>query len=167
MLSGSTITGINNLILGSYTGSGNPISNTGSGFIIISDPLGNVRLNISPTGNVSLGSVSSNTKLGVNGPIALSPPIIVTAAAYTVLDADSSIVFNTAANCNVVMPAAATYPGRILYVKTLAAMSINSTSTNIKPIGSNTGANSILTNTTGKFSMLQSDGVNWITMMNN
>ena len=116
---------------------------------------------------VGIGAPTPNTKLSVAGPIALSVPVKVSATSYTVTTTDASIIFDTTANCNVVMPAAATYPGRILYVKTIAARTINSTSASIKPIDSNTAANNILTNVAGKFAMLQSDGNNWVIMMNN
>ncbi len=116
---------------------------------------------------VGVGTATPNTKLSVSGPIALYPPTKVITAAYTVTTNDSSLIIDTIANCNLVMPAAATYPGRILYIKNIAARSVNSTSANIKPIDSNTSANSILTNTAGKFAMLQSDGADWVIMMSN
>jgi len=116
---------------------------------------------------VGIGAPTPNTKFSVAGPIALSVPVKVSSTSYTVTATDASIIFDTTANCNVVMPAAATYPGRILYVKTIAARTINSTSASIKPIDSNTAANNILTNVAGKFAMLQSDGSNWVIMMNN
>jgi uncharacterized membrane protein len=116
---------------------------------------------------VGIGAPTPNTKLSVGGPIALSVPVKVSATSYTVTSTDASVIFDTTANCNIVMPAAATYPGRILYVKTIAARTINSTSASIKPIDSNTAANNILTNVAGKFAMLQSDGNNWVIMMNN
>ena len=116
---------------------------------------------------VGIGAATPNTRLSVSGPLALYPPTKVTTVAYAVTVNDSSLIIDTVANCNVIMPTAATYPGRILYIKNIAARSVNSTSANIKPIDSNTSANSILTNTAGKFAMLQSDGADWVIMMNN
>ncbi len=116
---------------------------------------------------VGIGAATPNTRLSVSGPLALYPPTKVNTVAYAVTVNDSSLIIDTVANCNVIMPTAATYPGRILYIKNIAARSVNSTSANIKPIDSNTSANSILTNTSGKFAMLQSDGADWVIMMSN
>jgi predicted acyltransferase (DUF342 family) len=122
---------------------------------------------VSVDDQVGIGTSNPNTSLTVDGPIALRPPLTITSNSYVVDYLDSSLIFSGAANCNIIMPQANTYPGRILYVKNITAISVNSTSSNIKPLGSNTAANNILTNTAGKFAMLQSDANNWIVMMGN
>ena len=60
--------GSNNAILGSYDGNTAPISNSGSGYVVLSDGAGNVRQVINSSGFVGFGSASSPTSnLAVSG----------------------------------------------------------------------------------------------------
>lgn len=70
-------------------------------------------------------------------------------------------------NCTLTMPSPASYPGRILYVKNITANTVASSQTNISPLTGGANTTSILAATAGKFAMLQSDGVSWVTMMSN
>ena len=121
---------------------------------------------IDANGNTSIGLPATNTKLAVSGPIALQQPSTINAATYTVAANDSSLIFTTL-NCTVTMPAAASYPGRILYVKNVTANTVTSSASNIVPLIGGAASTPILLATAGKFAMLQSDGSNWITMMAN
>ena len=121
---------------------------------------------ISSSGNVGIGTPTSTTLLTVNGPIALKAPSTVNASTYTVSSTDSSLRFTTT-NCTVTLPTASSFTGRILYINTITANSVDSASSNVIPLGSNTAGTAILAATAGKFTMLQSDGSNWITMMSN
>jgi hypothetical protein len=67
----------------------------------------------------------------------------------------------------VTLPAAASFTGRILYLNTITANSVTSASSNVIPLGSDTAGTAILAATAGKFAMIQSDGVRWVTMMAN
>lgn len=118
------------------------------------------------TGNMGIGSTTNLTKLTVNGPVAVASPTAVTASTYTVLAADAVIIFSTSATCTVTLPAAASYPGRILNVINRNAQAINSASSNVV---STTGTTSttILSNTSGKWAILQSNGTNWLVLANN
>jgi hypothetical protein len=118
------------------------------------------------SGNLGVGTSTNLSTLTVNGPIALKAPSTVNAATYTVAATDSSLRFTTT-NCTVTLPAAASFPGRILYLNTITANSVISASSNVIPLGSNTAGTAILAATLGKFAMIQSDGTNWITMMAN
>ena len=121
---------------------------------------------ISSSGNVGIGTATSTTLLTVNGPIALKAPSTVNASTYTVSSTDSSLRFTTT-NCTVTLPTASSFTGRIIYMNTITANSVDSASSNVIPLGSNTAGTAILAATAGKFTMLQSDGSNWITMMSN
>jgi hypothetical protein len=100
------------------------------------------------------------------GSIALKSPTTVNAATYTMASTDSSLIITTT-NCTITLLSAATYTGRILYIKNITAHSLTSNASNVVPLGSATAGTAILAATAGKFAMLQSDGTNWITMMSN
>ena len=103
----------------------------------------------------------------INTQLIPTSPTTVTSATYAVIDTDDAIIFNATATCTLTLPAAGGYAGRIINVKTIAAYAVNSASSNVKPISTNTAGTVILTNSVGKWASLQSDGTNWITMMNN
>jgi hypothetical protein len=63
--------------------------------------------------------------------------------------------------------AAASYAGKVLFIKNITATAVISASSNVVPLGSATAGTAILAATVGKFAMLQSDGTNWVTMMAN
>lgn len=117
-------------------------------------------------GSVGIGTTTNFSTLTVNGSFASKSPSTVSAATYTVAATDGSLRFTTT-NCTVTLPAAASYPGRILYLNTITANSVISASSNVIPLGSNTAGTAILAATLGKFAMIQSDGTSWITMMSN
>lgn len=83
---------------------------------------------------------------------------------YSQATADYSLIFNGTGSITLTLLAASTYPGKVLYVKTIAAQTVVSASSNVKPIDSDTAGTAILAATAGKWAMLQSDGTNWIIM---
>ncbi len=85
--------------------------------------------------------------------------ISTSAATYTVLDTDSSIIFGAA--CTVTMPTASLYPGRKLYFKVVAATAVISSASNVVPLAGGAAGTAILAATAGRWSKLQSDGANW------
>jgi hypothetical protein len=159
---GATIDGVDN----TGTASFQPLAisgltlqfNTGSG--------ASARAGIDSNGNFGIGTLSPSSLLTVAGPISLQAPNTVTSSTYSVVASDSSIIF-ASTNNTLTLPSAATYPGRILYVKNITANSVTSASSNVVPLASNAAGTAILTATAGKFAMLQSDGSDWITMMAN
>jgi hypothetical protein len=90
-----------------------------------------------------------------------SPPTK-TGTAYTVLSTDTTLVLNPSNTFTLTLPSAATFPGKVLTLKTIANFAINSASSNVSPIASATPGTAILTNTAGKWATLQSDGTNWV-----
>jgi len=112
-------------------------------------------VNINRTGNVTFPNGISTTR-----------PLTITSD-YNLSGSDTSIICNGAGTISLVFQSAATYPGRIIYVKTIAAQSVQSATSNILPQASNSPGTGILTNTAGKWAMLQSDGTYWVIMMSN
>lgn len=104
--------------------------------------------------------------MAVGGSIASKAPSTINAATYSMLSTDSSLIFTTTNN-TLTLLSAASYSGRILYVKNVTANSVTSASSNVVPIGSTTAGTTILAASAGKFAILQSDGTNWIIMAAN
>lgn len=145
--SGSAITtGFNNTIIGSYTGAAQPISGTGDGYVVISNGGGQPKLTIPPGISVMFGR-----------------PKIITAG-YTMEFNDSTIVCN--ATLTLTLLAAATYPGRYIYIKKGGAFTIISNTTNVVLLAGITGQTAIIGGAgAANWALLQSNGTNWITMM--
>jgi hypothetical protein len=117
-------------------------------------------------GNVGIGTSTNLSTLTVNGGFAAKAPSTVNASTYTVAATDYSLRFTTT-NCTVTLPAAASFPGRILILNTITANSATSAASNVIPLGSDTAGTPILAATVGKFAMIQSNGTNWVTLMSN
>lgn len=159
-------TGGKNVILGSYTGNSGGLNiTTSSNYIVLSDGDANIRQVIDSSGNVGVGKTPA-TLLDVAGPIALNAPTTKTAN-YSMAATDSSLIFNGAGSITLTLQAASSYTGRMLYVKTIAAQTVVSASSNVVPVGSATAGTAILAATAGKWAILQSDGTNWVIMAAN
>ncbi len=109
----------------------------------------------------------------VNGALATSGPIFISAATYTQLFTDSSLIANFAGTVTVTLisPTAQMSPvfnsGRWLLVKTVTNNAVVSASANIAPLAGGALSTAILPATAGKWAVLQSDGINWNIMMAN
>lgn len=94
----------------------------------------------------------------------------VTAPYYTVdsgASKDSSIIFNGAGSLTITLPTASSFSGRILRIKTIAAQTVVSATSNVVPLAGGAAGTAILAATAGKWADLQSDGSNWIIMASN
>jgi hypothetical protein len=96
-----------------------------------------------------------------------SVPVTYTGTSVVMGTTDNSIIINASGTFTLTLLGAAAYPGRILYVKSIAAQIVNSGSSNVVPIGSATAGTAIFPATAGKYAVLQSDGSNWITLASN
>jgi hypothetical protein len=122
--------------------------------------LDNVRINsgtaalqsMSVTGAISAGSVAGNA------------PSTLKTANFSVGDTETYIICNGAGSLTATLPAAASWSGRSIYIKTIAAQTVVSASSNVKPIGSNTAGTAILAASAGAWALLVSDGTNWVVM---
>lgn len=88
-------------------------------------------------------------------------------AAFTVAANENEIICNGSASINVTLPDATTQPGRKIRIKTLAAFTVVSASSNVKPLDTDTAGTAILAATAGKWAELVSDGASWVIMAGN
>lgn len=75
---------------------------------------------------------------------------------------DRTITFNGAASLTLTLPAAASWTGRRIRVRTIAAFTVVSASSNVVPLAGGAAGTAILAATAGKWADLESDGSNWI-----
>lgn len=182
-----------NFAYGYYTSGGPAYAQSGAGFVFVatenftSTATGTaIDLYITPTGTASnlpglrlnaSGGLSmaiagtpvadpGNGNIAAGGSLASAVPTTKTAN-YTMLVNDSSLIFNGAGSLTLTLLAAATYPGRWLHIKTIAAQTVVSASSNVVPLVGGSAGTAILAATAGKWAELQSDGTNWIVMAGN
>ena len=87
--------------------------------------------------------------------------------AFTVGVTENFIICNGSASITVTLPTASSFPGRAITIKTRAAFTVISASSNVKPIDTDTAGTAILAATAGKWATLVSDGSNWVIMAAN
>jgi hypothetical protein len=116
-------------------------------------------------GGVVHNSISGVTSLQVNG--GLARPVTATKTAnYTMLVSDTYLIFNGSASITLTLLSASSFPGREVLVKTIAAETVVSASSNVRPISSATAGTAILAATAGAWALLVSDGTDWVIMAN-
>lgn len=86
---------------------------------------------------------------------------------YTVLVTDSSLIANYAGTLTYTLPAAASYSGRTITLRTITAHTVVSATSNVVPLVGGAAGTAILAATAGKWADLQSDGTNWQIMRGN
>lgn len=80
---------------------------------------------------------------------------------------ENEVVCNGGASITVTLPAASSWVGRKVRIKTRAAYTVISASSNVKPLDTDTAGTAILAATAGKWAELVSDGSNWVIMSGN
>lgn len=93
----------------------------------------------------------------------LNAPVTKTAS-FTLGDTENYVICNGAASITVTLPPAAGNAGRSVFIKTIAAQTVVSASTNVAPIGSATLGTAILAGAAGNWALLVCDGANWVIM---
>ncbi len=104
--------------------------------------------------------------LGGDASTAFRIPVTKTTA-FTVADHEDEIIVNGSASVTATLPSASAFPGRKIRIKTRAAYTVISESSNVKPLDSDTAGTAILAATAGKWADLVSDGSSWIVMAGN
>ena len=88
-------------------------------------------------------------------------------ASFTLGANENEVICNGSASITVTLPAASAWVGRRVRIKTIAAYTVISASSNVAPLTSATAGTAILAATAGKWAELVSDGSNWIIMAGN
>lgn len=102
------------------------------------------------------------------GPIySTAAPVTETGATHTVAATTNNLIANRAGTVTVTLPAAASFTGRTLTIKTIQAQTVVSASANVAPVDSATAGTAILAATAGKWATLVSDGTSWVIMAAN
>jgi hypothetical protein len=116
-------------------------------------------------GNVGIGNTNPQNKLDIVGSLGRGAPVTKTTD-FTVAATENWLIMNGTATITITLPTASSFTGRELMIKNIAAYTVISASSNVKPIDTNTAATAILPATAGSWCTLVSDGTNWVTMMN-
>jgi len=96
--------------------------------------------------------------------IAPSAPVTKTAD-FTVAVGETWLINNkSGSTCTVTLPSAATYPGRYLTFQNYQDQTLVSASSNVVPQGGGSAGTAILTNVSGNWATLVSNGTNWVIM---
>jgi len=130
----------------------------------VSGSITTINIGSAVTGATGITNINSQ-ETNVNG-FSATAPVTVNAATYQHLITDYSLIVTTTAP-TITLLAAASYTGKVLFIKNITATAVISATANVVPLGSATAGTAILAATAGKFAMLQSDGTNWVTMMAN
>ena len=117
---------------------------------------------VAATGAVTAASVAatgavSATQLRLNAPVTKT-------ANFSLADNENWVVCNGAGTITVTFPTASANTGRVVWIKTIAAQTVVSASSNVLPIATATAGTAILAATAGTWAMLVCDGTNWVTM---
>ena len=116
-------------------------------------------------GNVGIGTATPLNKLDIVGSLGRGAPVTKTTN-FTVAATENWLIMNGTATITITLPTASSFTGRELMIKNIAAYTVISASSNVKPIDTDTAATAILPATAGSWCTLVSDGTNWVTMMN-
>ena len=83
-------------------------------------------------------------------------------ADFTLADGEDYLINNKAGSaCVVTLPAAGSYTGRVVTIKTIQAQAVNSASSNVIPRAGGAAGTAILTGTAGNWATIVSNGTNW------
>jgi hypothetical protein len=122
-------------------------------------------MTITGPGNVGIGTNTPKNKLDIVGSLGRGAPVTKTTD-FTVAATENWLIMNGTATITITLPTASSFTGRELMIKNIAAYTVISASSNVKPIDTDTAATAILPATAGSWCTLVSDGTNWVTMMN-
>ncbi len=91
-----------------------------------------------------------------------------TGTSSTVAATEPSVIFNPSGGHTVTLPVATgNNAGKILFLKTIAAQTVSSASSNVVPLAGGAAGTAILTATAGKWAILQANGTAWEIMAAN
>lgn len=104
---------------------------------------------------------AATSLLTVEGSVALGPIVTETAATHTLAATTTHLIANRAGTITVTLPAASSFPNRVVWVRTITANTVVSASSNVVPKAGGAAGTAILAGTAGNWAMLVSDATNW------
>lgn len=105
--------------------------------------------------------------LGIATADALRRGYAIKTASFTLAAGENWITCNGSATITVTLPAPASFPGREIMMRNIAAFTVVSASANVTPITGTAASTAIMPATAGKYVTLVSDGINWQIMAAN
>lgn len=121
------------------------------------------RMRITAAGNVGVGTSTPLNKLDVTGSFGRGAPVTKTGN-FTLADTENWVICNGTGSITVTFPAASSWTGREVMIKTIAAQTVVSASSNVVPRNSAVAGTAILGAAAGNWATLVSDGTNWVIM---
>lgn len=121
------------------------------------------RMRIDSTGNIGIGTASPVNKLDVVGSFGRGAPVTKTGN-FTLAATENWVICNGTGTITVTLPAASSWTGREVMIKTIAAQTVVSASSNVVPLAGGAAGTAILAATAGRWATLVSDGTNWVIM---
>jgi len=120
------------------------------------------------TGAATVSSYTDEREIGRMTGVGtgLVAPVTKTAS-FTLGSNENEVICNGTATITATLPAASSWVGRKVRVKTVAAYTVISASSNVVPLAGGAAGTAILAATAGKYAELVSDGTNWIVMAGN
>jgi hypothetical protein len=124
---------------------------------------------IQNSGGMSVGSGvvatdHGNGSIVMGGTLSRAAPVTETGATHTLAATTSYLICDRAGTVTVTLPAAASFVGKEVYIKTIQAQTVVSASSNVVPQVGGAASTAILAATDGAWAKLVSDGTNWIIM---
>lgn len=116
------------------------------------------------TTTLSLQPSGGTTTLG--GALSTPGPVTKTGN-FTMAATETTVICNGAGSITVTLPAASSSTGQWRTIKTIAAQTVVSATSNIVPLVGGAAGTAILAATAGKWVDLQSDGTNWVAIRGN
>jgi hypothetical protein len=147
--------------------SGSAVRFPNNGYLVARNAADSANLNLiglDANNTVRLGGSNTQGVQVTSAWFGATTPVVVATGTYTVLATDNDIIFNAA--CTVTLPAAGSFPGRWLNVKT-TGNTVTSASSNVVPLAGGAAGTAILDSVAGRWARLVSDGANWQTMSSN
>lgn len=109
---------------------------------------------------INTGSANTAAIAAINAVMPHTAPVTKTAD-FTVAATERWLIVNKGSSCAVTLPAAASFTGREITIKTIQAQTVVSASANVVPLVGGVAGTAILAATIGKWATLVSNGTSW------
>jgi hypothetical protein len=124
---------------------------------------GGITFNPDNAGDIGQATAARPRNIYATGTLSLGAPATQSGTSYTTGVNDAALSFTSASAVTLTLPSAASFPGRVLFLKETGAGAVSSASSNVVPLAGGSAGTAILT-AAGKWAQLHSDGTNWIIM---